>query len=366
MKMKIGESLMRPGMSVRERVKSVLHGKMPDRVPFTVYAGDIPIGESERKLRNAGLGLYKRVAIYKTCGHEVKVCTEEWLEAGRKFIRRSMHTPVGKVDEIWRAGGGFGSKLRSQFYIKKPEDYKVIEFMVRNTSYTPDYETFLEIEKDMGDDGYVAGNLPYTPMQSMIIELMGPEQFAIDFYEHPDLVNSLYEAMVEEHRKLYLLAAESPAEVIWYGDNITSDIIGLERFEKYCVNCYNELASHLHQRGKLLAVHMDGRLNHLKHAIADSDVDIVEAFTPPPEGDLTIGEARKLWKGKILWINFPTSFHLKDREQIKAYTLEILHQAAPGDRFLISNTENLTPGYWPGFMDTVSKVIDENGKLPLL
>ena len=142
-------------------------------------------------------------------------------------------------------------------------------------------------------------------------------------------------------------------------------MIGLERFQKYVVNCYNELASILYPKGKLLAVHMDGNLNHLKYAIADSKVDIIEAFTPPPDCDLSILEARKLWKDKVLWINYPTTYHLKSPEEIRAYTLELLHQAAPGDRFLISNTENLTPGFWQRFMTTVAEVLEKDGRLPL-
>ncbi|MFH1905481.1 MAG: uroporphyrinogen decarboxylase family protein [bacterium] len=352
-------------MTIRERIIKSLHGEMADIVPFTVYAGDIPQGETERELRNAGLGFLRRVPIYKSYMDKVKICKEEYWENGKQLIRKFIHTPVGEVEERLRTGGGFGTKLRFEFYIKKAEDYKIVEFMIQNTFYKPNYEEFLEIEKDMGEDGYVAGNLPYTPMQEMIIMLMGPERFAVDFYEHPELINSLYETMFKKHRELYQIAAESPAEVIWHGDNITSEMIGLERFQKYVVNCYNELASHLHPKGKLVAVHMDGKLNHLKHAIADSSINIVEAFTPPPDGDLSIPEARRLWKDKVLWINYPASFHLKTPKEIRVYTLKLLKDAVPGDRFLISNTENLTPCVWQRYMKTVTEVLKEKGKLPL-
>jgi len=35
-------------------------------------------------------------------------------------------------------------------------------------------------------------------------------------------------------------------------------LVGLERFEKYCISRYNELGEMLHEKGKLLGVHMDG------------------------------------------------------------------------------------------------------------
>lgn len=352
-------------MTIRERIVAALHGQMPDRVPFVTYPGSIPTGEMERKFRNAGLGMHQRIGIYRAYMKGVKICSEEYVENGKKFIKKSAYTPVGKVEERWRTGGAFGTNLRFQWYIKKPEDYRVVKFMIRNTIYSTNYDMFREVEKDMGGDGYVWGEIPYSPIPNMLIWLMGPEQFAIDWHEHRDLIDSLYGTILIKQRKLYRIAAESPAEVILYGDNITSEMIGLERFQNYCVNCYNEFASYLHPQGKLLAVHMDGRLDHLKQAIADSDVDVIEAFTPPPDGDLPLLEAKNLWKDKTLWINYPTTLHSRSTEEIKTYTLELLRQAEPGNNFVISNTENLTTGVWPTYTSTVLKVLEKHGRLPL-
>lgn len=78
----------------------------------------------------------------------------------------------------------------------------------------------------------------------------------------------------------------------------------------------------------------------------------------------SIEEARKLWRDKVLWINYPVSFHLKEPEEIRVYTKKLLQEAVPGDKFLISNTENLTPGVWQKFMRTVVEVL-QSEKLPL-
>ena len=356
---------MGKAMTHRQRIVSALRGGRADHIPLTVYPEDIPKGETERKLRNKGLGFIKRVSLYRSYMKDVEICSKQFKEGEITCIAYTLRTPLGELHQVVRTGGGFGSSLRSQFYIKNPEDYKIMEFVVQHTFYEPNYEAFLETEKDMGEDGYVAGNLGYTPVQDMIINMMGPEGYAVGIYEYPELMDSLNETMLTKRREWYRIAAESPAEVIWYGDNVTSDMIGLERFQKYCVSCYNELASFIHPRGKLLAVHMDGRLDHLKQAIAESKVDIIEAFTPPPDGDLSVLEARKVWKNKVLWINFPTSFHSKSTEEIEAYTLDLLHQAVPGDRFLISNTENLTPGVWQNCLNTVADVLQKSGCLPL-
>ena len=44
------------------------------------------------------------------------------------------------------------------------------------------------------------------------------------------------------------------------------------------------------------------------------------------------------WPDKVLWINFPSSVHMEGEERIKRELRRILHEAAPGDRFLIGIT----------------------------
>lgn len=51
------------------------------------------------------------------------------------------------------------------------------------------------------------------------------------------------------------------------------------------------MAKVLHAHGKIMAVHMDGRIGSLKHLITQTSIDIVEGFHPPPKGDISLSEA---------------------------------------------------------------------------
>lgn len=103
----------------------------------------------------------------------------------------------------------------------------------------------------------------------------------------------------------------------------------------------------LHAKGKLLDVHMDGRLKALAEEIAKSDVDIVEAFTPPPMGDLPLDVAMSLWKKKILWINFPSAISTLPAQSpraVKEYLVGQLELLIHNERAaLIVSTENHVP-----------------------
>lgn len=352
-------------MTVKERVIKALHGEMADRIPFTCYSGLFPENEREPLLSNGDIGLVTRVPLYSIQTPNVKVKTENFVENGEHKVKYIYETPVGSVYETLRTGGGYGSSLRCEFLIKRPEDYKVVEFMVRDRVQKPSYEGFINAEKSMGDVGVVIGNVGYSPIQQMLVMYMGPEQFAIGYYEYRDLFDSLYNALTEKDRELYKISAESPSEFFIYGENVTSEMIGLERFEKYAVPRYREFADMLHAKGKKLGSHMDGNLQKLKYAIADSGFDFLEAFTPYPMFDMTLEDALSTWKNMTMWINFTSCFHIASPDAIKEHTIDLIRQSYPGNRLIISITENVPDEVRKRSFEVIAQTLKEYGNLPL-
>lgn len=251
------------------------------------------------------------------------------------------------------------------FYIKQPEDYRVVEFMVNDTIYEPNHEEFFKVQQDLGEDGYITGNFGYSPMHMIMQIYLGVERFALELQDHPDEIMSLYEAIVEQHRRAYPLIAECPADVVLYGGNVSGEVVGKERFEKYYVPHYNKFADYLHEKGKLAGSHMDAMLKPILKSLGDCKLDLIEAFTPTPDCDTSTREAREAWPGKVIWMNFPSSVHLARPEVIREETLKILREAAPGDRFIVGVTENVPEHAWRTSMSTISQVLRESGSLPI-
>jgi len=362
----VGQKLREQSMTPRERVLSVLNGEMPDRVPFTCYDSLLPRGELEVGLRTDGLALLMHCPVFATERPHVEVDRRDYYENGRLFIRETFRTPVGEVWQTKRTGGGYGTSRLTEYLIAQPRDYKVVEFMVRDEVYTPTYDQFLVATDVLGEAGLVMGGwLPRSPLMCMLWELMGPERCAIDMHERPDDFFRLYDTLAQQRREQYEIATASPALVLHVGDNITSDMIGPDRFVRYCVPCYNEFASYLHSEGKLLAVHMDGRMKAIADAVADSQVDIIEAFSAVPDGDLELAEAHRAWPDKIIWTNYPSPVHLWPPEQILSYTRQMLRDIAPGDRFIVGITENIPEAVWQTSLPIISRVLAEEGSLPL-
>jgi hypothetical protein len=113
-------------------------------------------------------------------------------------------------------------------------------------------------------------------------------------------------------------------------------------FEQYFMPVYAEQARALHAHGKLMAVHMDGRLKPLAKLIGRTEIDIVEAFHPPPMGDLPLGEALSRWPNKAIWVGFPGSVYVLGPRATREHALELLMEAVPGERLVVEmSTENL-------------------------
>jgi len=355
-------------MTPRERIVSVLNGRMPDKVPFTIKRPQPSMGVVERQLRNDGLAICTDRMVFSTHRHNVDILKHEYFENGKFFMSETFRTPVGEVRQLWlRDSGGYGSDKITEYLIKTPEDYEVVEFIFKDEVYTPAYEYFTREEEILGDDGFIfAGWMPPTPMMQMMWELMGIERFAIDQLDMPDKFFHLYDVLLECQCRQYEIIADSPALVAHIEENMTSDMIGLERFERYVVPCYDKFASILHKKNKLLAAHFDGRMKILAPALAKSDIDIIEALCPVPDGDMEMAEAREIWKGKIIWINFPSPVHLFSPDKIAAHVRKILREVAPGDKFLFGITEDIPDKIWEISLPIISKVLKDEGLLPLL
>ena len=369
------EALVRSGKGVetvtemtrRERVLAASRRRSADapyadRLPFFHYWRHSQIGWAERECRNRGMGMsWCRPCAIQTM-HDVEI-TEQPVRrpkgvrapAGQTLIRRTYSTPVGTVWTEEKREPGVGqwhaqrswrdvSPWQTARLIKGPEDYAVAKYMVENTEYVADPFPVEQAMEWLGEEGVVLCSLPHSPMQMLMIDWVGSEGGRIFYHQadYPDLVEDLYQALCKSREPLYEIAAQSPAPIVLCGDNVDGVLVTPKLFETYFMPVYEAQARVLHQAGKLMAVHMDGRLRVLKDLIAHTSIDIVEAYHPPPMGDLPLGEALALWADKAIWLGYPGSVYALGPEATREHALGLLREAIPGGRLVFEmSTENL-------------------------
>lgn len=182
----------------------------------------------------------------------------------------------------------------------------------------------------------------------------------MEWMDNRDEILKLYDATVENRRMIYPMIAESPVLHANYGGNVVPEVIGLETFENYYLQHYNEAAEVMHKHGKFIGCHYDANCKLLSKAIAGTDLDYIEAFTPAPDTDMTLKEARDIWPDKVIWLNFPSSVHLKTDEDIIDTTVDMLSELDSTDGIIMGITEDIPPGRWQdsctAIMDGLDKV----------
>jgi hypothetical protein len=328
-------------LDIKTRILTAMNWGEPDRIPLTVYDWMLPRGMTERRLREAGVGLIVRLPGHRVEHREVEIVSREYREGGRKLIRRTIKTPVGEVWQVLEPDPAYEtSNWIHEHFIKGPDDYRVLECYYRDMAFRDNFQTIREAQRRVGTDGIVLLRIAKSPVQEMLYQMMGLEQFAFDYQERRDLFDSLQATMAARYAELYEFAAASPAEILQLGDNIYSDVVGRERFQRYLMPEYAKIMERIKGSGKLLAVHMDGNLKSLQEDIAAARFDIVEAITPPPMGDVSLREARARWPDKALWINFTSPMHLEPPEVIEAHTRSLVAEAGTKRGFGISITED--------------------------
>lgn len=381
-------------MNARDRMMAVLHHEEPDIIPFAVsfrnYLWAYGLSEAHRKLMNMGLGVFLHLSVqaYKyTSPHVKREVTQDYgnagtwstvdlwdtvrcgiLGAGPNCTRTILTTPVGSISTTALGGSGragFTFIPDGGNLIKDIHDYEVLEYIIEDTEYSPNYEEVLKVQSALGNDGVVSVHVPKSPLQE-ILQMTGVRQFARDFFMHRKEVEELYTLIYRKELELFKIVAESPAEIVFQCDDLTGDVTNPELFEKYCIPFYNEAAKIFHRNDRIYAVHMCGRLRSLRDLIPKTSIDIIDAFTPPPNGDLPLREAKEAWEGKqIIWASFPASVVLEGQDAVEKKTIEILKSAAPGDDFLLQVAEDIPLANAPEALATILRTVMKHGVYPI-
>jgi hypothetical protein len=346
-------------LSPRERVEIALHGGHAGCVPFTIYEGMLPQCSVERALRDRGLCLVYRIPVVRTYHPNVKIHREVyWVDRDREMTRTYYETPVGTLTTLDEAADF--TAWHHEKMLKSPDDYKALLFLINDEVYEPDYAAFAEAERQAGDDAIFRASFGLEPLQDLISgSFMKMQAFCYEWMERRDEILKLYAALVEKRRIMYRLVAESPAGHANYGGNVVPEIIGRRSFQQYYVPHYNEAAEIMHKQGKLIGCHFDANTRLIAKDIADTDLDYIEAFTPAPDTDMSLAEARQAWPNKVLWLNFPSSIHLKPDAEVKKATLSLLEEAGTPDGLLMGITENVPKDRWQGSLRAIMDGLTE-------
>jgi len=313
-------------MTPRERILAVLNGEEPDRI--SVCSGERQLVglsvERIERLKERGLGILRTAGYFSPVWSthtgqrrdpglpDVKYTRTEYLEKGVQKYRQTYETPVGSITGVMMINPIDNIAVNDapeEYFIKEPSDWRAVNHIIKGMLdiMMPRYQHFERAEEALGDEGIAYVFLGYTAWQRAWIELAGPERAVIDFHEQSGEIEEYIDLHRRWHTRQAELAAGCAAKFIDIGENI-SDMTSPRFFREYCTPIYEIYSKQLEGTGKVLGVHMDGRLGSLRKEIAESPLNIIESFAVPPTGDISLAEVRKIWPDKMIFMN--TAAHL--------------------------------------------------------
>ena len=108
--------------------------------------------------------------------------------------------------------------------------------------------------------------------------------------------------MNEQFLQLFRIARRAKAVYFKLWENLSIETMGPRLYHTHLVPLYEKILNLLGPEKKLI-VHYDGKLSLIADAIARLPFHGIDSLTPPPEGDLTMAQARAAWPDKFLWIH---------------------------------------------------------------
>jgi hypothetical protein len=124
------------------------------------------------------------------------------------------------------------------------------------------------------------------------------------------------------------------------------DAVGPHAYRKYLVPVYQAINAILHDAGKRLMVHYDGKMRLIAEDIARLGFDI-DSLTPLPEGDMDPAEARALWPGSFFWLHPSLTWFLLPTDDLVSRFRKMARDVGPR-RFCFELSEAVPPNWREG------------------
>jgi uroporphyrinogen-III decarboxylase len=329
-------------MTSRDRVLKTLAGEKPDRVPFIIWNNKLPSTEIERRLLELDACIVVKSTVWHSHfdGIEVRRDPLSPTSDGHPRTRAVYRTPAGEISEIHVSMPG--TSWLEKHLFESPADYDAIEAVLLARRYMPAFDVF------RADDGRYPGAClarpitVHSPMHEVIYEIMGIENFCLELADNRERVLRLVEIMTADVERRVRLMAESPAQICVIDANTQVSIMGMELYRQFYLPHIARACKMLHAAGKYAGAHLDGNNRLIAADVAGTRLDFIESFTPPPDCDLPLADARRAWPEKTLMVNLASSLHLQGAAAIRAHARRLLEEGAgDGRHFMVGVTEDV-------------------------
>lgn len=339
-------------MTNKERFHALMAGRTPDRVPLLIFSELLPGNVYEDLIAPHDGGLI----VHAGSVHARRRTVRETHEYRDGLHIHALHAPSGTIQSAYRTGcealSGSG-EVQVEWFVKEERDYEPMIEALDDTEFYLDDAGYLKAVAQLGGRGVThtwCDEPPYMGLQY----LLGYERWALHQFDCPEAFNRLIEAYGRMQRRRMALQQRAPEKDLINLGNLSGNYAPAQ-FERRARPYFEEYGQLLRQAGCSVTVHADA-LNLAEHLNAlPRQLDVVEAFTPPPVGDLTLRRARAAWGDALVFhINIPETIFYLGFDFCYQWTRALLEEDK-GPRKFLSFTELGFLGVAGAQMDTFTQ-----------
>jgi uroporphyrinogen decarboxylase len=371
-------------MTSRERFLAVLSGKMPDRVPVTLFIQDqghllnqmypevdpqdyetlhLKVIEIQRQLGvdvfvrmlfglNDPLSIHMGGLNVSQQSDRWEVHTEEVHRGTTTAWQSTIRTPDGVLTQEFSR-----SELRpgtfvyacTQKPIKTPAD---LDMAVKYEPPMP--QSFRKNAKDrvarikaaLGDSGIVGSWSPHGPFNNSSL-LVDHESlytlFLTDYAFYEKLMTFAMTRILDYARAM----EEAGVDVQCVGGNVPGGFLGKKTYDRYILPFERKYVEFLQQNGTPAMYHNCGQVMNLVESYVDLGVRVVEPFSPPPLGDADLSRVKLLVAGRYVILSGIDQVNVLQKgsiDQVRRATQQAISTGKPGGGFILQPVDFLEYG----------------------
>jgi hypothetical protein len=260
-----------------------------------------------------------------------------------KLYQLTWETPVGILTEVLHYDDYRLSAYNSEYRLKTAEDFKVLEYIRQNETWSWDHEAYERKVAHIGNLGVPQFYFRRSPVQGLFIENMGFENAILFMYDHPEVVERFIEVCAVSDEPMYAVLCQSPTPIMNFGENIDAYMDPPTIWRRHLIPYYRHRNAQLQKAGKYTHIHIDGAMRRLLKDISESPFDGIEACTPLPQGDVSIQEIKIALGTKVLLDGIPAVFFMDtfSFEDIRTCVRELADSFYP--RLVLGISDELPP-----------------------
>jgi len=368
-------------MSGRERIMAALRGEDVDRIPWSpcIDGYFLEMVDQVDGFRRIGADAMLRHLFNYIGSAPFRISvplpgkslpwTTTTKHVGNKF-EVTFETPVGNLMERSKINPESPNMpWVTRRRIQTIEDVKVLKWMCEQAEFAPMPSLFEYAEGRIGDDGITTISILSTPILWFLNSEFPIEEFWYMYFDHTKEMEELFEVAHQMILRMVTACAEGVGEVVIQYENLSTNLVSPQIWDKYGPRWLNEYAEILHSGDKIYLMHACGHLFDFGDRLSKVNLDgLVDIATPPTGNIPDLQTARELWgPDKFIMGGIDATFQTDlEPDELKDHVRDVVMKGMGDGRRMAVGSNDAVPKTttWEK-LEAITEVVKGEGAFPL-